>query len=30
MLASYENNKRVNPVYEALLDVYEPLKEASK
>ncbi|KAI0754012.1 glycosyltransferase family 24 protein [Daedaleopsis nitida] len=29
-LATYENRKRVLPVHEALLDVYEPLKGASK
>ncbi|TFK82573.1 glycosyltransferase family 24 protein [Polyporus arcularius HHB13444] len=29
-LAAYEHHKRVKSVHEALLDVYEPLKDASK
>ena len=29
-LAAYEHYKRVKSVYEALLDVFEPLKDAIK
>lgn len=29
-LAAYEHHKRVQPVYEALLAVHEPINEATK